>query len=119
MTFWDWLYRIGPGWPRFKERQIISFAVIALVVMMLWMAKEDKALWDVELFKLLLQALAITGLINMVLGFHFSATTKDEKATENTGRAFAAIEATANAAGATSDSDALHPGDTVQLEQPK
>lgn len=96
MTFWGWLYCLGPGWPQLKERQLVSMGVFALVVMMLWMAKADKTLWDIELFKLLLTTFSVTGLVNMVLGFHYSATKNQETATENTGKAFDAVHRVAD-----------------------
>lgn len=81
-----------------QERHFISLAVILMIAGMLIMARENTELWEVELFKTLLTAITITGFLNMILGFHFSATKSDEVKTENTGKAFEAIAKTADAA---------------------
>lgn len=81
--------------PFFSERHAVTTATFALAVGMLLMAREDPTLWDVELFKTLLTAIVITGILNMVLSFHYAANKGDEDKTANTGAAFRAIEATA------------------------
>lgn len=81
-----------------QERHFISLAVILMIAGMLIMARENTELWEVELFKTLLTAITITGFLNMILGFHFSATKSDEVKTANTGKAFEAISKTADAA---------------------
>lgn len=86
-----------------EERHFVTLAIILLIVGMLMMAREDPELWKVELFKTLLTAFTITGFLNMVVSFHFSANKADEKKSDNTSAAFRAIEATAAAAGAPAD----------------
>ena len=86
-----------------QERHFVTLAIIAIIVGMLLMAREDPDLWKVELFKTLLTAFAITGFLNMVVSFHFSANKLDESKTENTGRAFEAITETARRSGDPAD----------------
>jgi hypothetical protein len=89
------------------ERGVVTFAVFALAVGMLFMAREDPKLWDIELFKIILQAVIISGILNMVLAFHFTANKADEAKTENTAKAFEAIGAVAaNATAQQASSDA-------------
>lgn len=82
-----------------EERHFVTLAIILLIVGMLMMAREDPELWKVELFKTLLTAFTITGFLNMVVSFHFSANKSDEKKVENTSRAFEAITETARRSG--------------------
>lgn len=80
-----------------EERHAVTAGVFGLTAALLLMARENPALWDVELFKTLLTAVVVTGILNMVLSFHFAANKRDEEKSENTGAAFRAIEATAKA----------------------
>lgn len=80
-----------------EERHAVTAGVFGLTAALLLMARENPALWDVELFKTLLTAVVVTGILNMVLSFHFAANKRDEEKSENTGAAFRAIEATARA----------------------
>jgi hypothetical protein len=86
-----------------EERHFVTFAIIAIIVGMLLMAQRDPALWDVELFKTLLTAFSLTGFLNMVVSFHFSANKGDEKKSENTAAAFEAIRETARTAAGSTD----------------
>lgn len=88
MTFWDFLSK---HWP--KERAWIVLLLAILIGSLLKMADNDPSLWKVELFKTLLTAAIITGALNMVLAFHFTANQEDENKTENTREAFKAIQA--------------------------
>lgn len=90
------------------ERHTVTGATFALMVGMLLMAREDPNLWEVELFKTLLTAVAITGWLNLVLSFHYAANKGDEAKTENTARAFEAIRAAA-----TSSSGEVQPVEVV------
>ncbi len=81
--------------PRIGERQAVTIAMFALTAGLLLMAREDPRLWEVKLYEVILQAVILTGLLNLVLSFHFSATKGDEAKSANTGAAFRAIEATA------------------------
>lgn len=93
----DWM----PPWP--TERAWVTIAIYAMAMTMLVMGWVDRSLWDVELFKVLIQAVIISGLINMVLAFHFAANKSDETKAENTGAAFRAIEAAAKRSGETEE----------------
>jgi hypothetical protein len=99
MTFWTFLDRTLnrlPGWP--SERQWVTIWLGALIVILLLMARANPDLWNVEVFKVIAQAVVLTGFLNMVLAFHFAANKGDEDKTANTGKAFEAITAAANAA---------------------
>lgn len=82
-----------PGWP--SERLSVTLLLTALIGTLLMMARDNPALWDVEVFKVVVQATVLTGALNMVLAFHFAANKADEVKTENTGKAFDAITAAA------------------------
>lgn len=116
MSFWNWLHRTGPGWP--TERQWITIALIGLIVLLLAMAAGNPRLWDVEVFKVIIQAVVLTGFLNMALAFHFAANKSDETKADNTGKAFDAITATANASGGDPPPPdvVLKPGETAQAE---
>ncbi len=81
--------------PRIGERQWVTIGMFALTVGMLWMAHDNPKLWEVKLFEVILQAVVLTGLLNMVAAFHFSSNKGSEVSRENTGKAFEAITATA------------------------
>jgi len=93
VTFWDWLHRLGPGWP--SERGWVMLGIFALAGSMLKMAEVHPENWDVELFKALLTLVIGTGLINMILPFFFTANKADETKAENSGKAFDAMKAMA------------------------
>ncbi len=107
----------GPGWP--SERQWVTIGMFALLAALLGMAASDPKLWEVEVFKVIIQAVALTGLLNMILAFHFAANKSDETKSENTAKAFDAITATANAGQPpTEPADViLKPGETAQAEE--
>jgi hypothetical protein len=115
MTFWEWLHKLGPGWP--TERQWAVLMTWGLAVGMLVMTIDRPELWREELFKTLITVILITGFVNLILGFHFAANKTDEVKAQNTAKAFEAVTAVANASGASSDPNALHSGDTVQIEK--
>lgn len=75
------------------ERQWVTVGTFALACLLLFMAWWNPALWGVEVFKVIIQAVFLTGLLNMVLAFHFSSNKGSETARENTGKAFDAIVA--------------------------
>lgn len=89
MNFWEFLYRLGPGWP--SERQWATIMTILLSVGMLVMTIDREELWKEELFKTLITVVLVSGFVNMILSFHFSANHSDDKKAENTGKAFEAI----------------------------
>ena len=78
-----------------NERQGVTLGLFAFASLLLGMAWEDAKLWEVEVFKVVLQAVVLTGLLNMVAAFHFASNKGSETARENTGKAFDAITATA------------------------
>jgi hypothetical protein len=96
-----------------NERQFVTIGLFA-------MARENPALWDVEVFKVIIQAVVLTGLLNMVGAFHFASNKGSEVARENTGKAMSAIEAVAKAggqAGGQDSADTLHSGDSIKMER--
>ena len=123
-NFWTFLDRLLdrlPGWP--SEKQLVMLTTFAMGFVMLVMARNDAALWSVELFKTLITVVIVTGCINMILAFYFTANKADddrakldEKRTDTTRTAFEAITATAQAGGIT-DSDAIREGDTITVEK--
>ncbi len=74
-----------------SERQWVTIGLFCLAVYMLGMADWQPSLWAIDTFKSVLQAIVITGLLNMVGAFHFAANKSDETKSENTGKAFDAI----------------------------
>lgn len=82
-------------WPQVGERQWVTIGVFGLTLVLLGMAALRPLLWEVEVFKVIIQAVVLTGLLNMVLAFHFASNKGSETARENTGKAFEAITAAA------------------------
>lgn len=74
-----------PGWP--TERQLVALGTFLLLWDLLNMAFKSPELWDVEVFKVIIQAVALTGLLNMILAFHFTANKSSEQKDENLSRA--------------------------------
>ncbi|HBK92549.1 MAG TPA: hypothetical protein DDZ68_12855 [Parvularcula sp.] len=107
--FTDFLRSLVPGWP--TERQWVTIGVFALTMFLLGMAHASPFLWKVELFKFVLQAVVVTGLINMILAFHFAANKSDEVKADNTGKAFDAIAAASRHARPDAENDTSK-GDT-------
>lgn len=103
MTFWNFVDRQldrMPGWP--TERQWVTIWTFCLILILLAMGARNPDLWNVEVFKVIIQAVTLTGALNMILAFHFAANKSDDAKTANTKAAFEAITATANA-GQTAD----------------
>lgn len=82
-------------WPAIGERQWVTIGIFGLTGVLLAMAVFDPHLWSVEVFKVIIQAVVLTGLLNMVVAFHFASNKGSETARENTGKAFDAITAAA------------------------
>ena len=117
MTFWQFADRTLdrlPGWP--TERQWVIVGIATLIGSLLKMAEVRPDLWDVEVFKVIIQAAVLTGALNMILAFYFAANKADEVKSDNTARAFEAITATANAS-AGADPNALSDGDKVTMKK--
>lgn len=91
-----------------SERQWVTVGLFALCGAMLLMAYTQRWLWEVKLFEVVLQAVVLTGLLNMVTAFHFAANQQSQQATQNTSDAFRTIQAVA----------AKQDVQTVQIDQP-
>ncbi len=128
MTFWAFLDRTFdrlPGWP--SERQWVTAALVGTLWIMLQMAVDNPKLWGVKLFEILIQGFALTGMLNMILAFHFAANKADEVKSDNTGKMADAMKSQANATreainGGTAgsgggDGGTLKEGDTVELNR--
>lgn len=101
MTLWDFLDK---RWP--NERSFVTILLALLIAGLLQMAHDRPALWDVEVFKVIIQAVVLTGALNMLMAFHFAANKSDETKSDNTAKAFEAITATAQATTSTDASAA-------------
>ena len=88
--------------PNIGERQWVTIGIFGFATLLLGMAWQNSALWEVEVFKVIVQAVVLTGLLNMVLAFHFSSNKGSEVSRENTGKAFDAITAAATGQSSTS-----------------
>ena len=111
--FLDSLLDRLPGWP--SERQLVMILTYGMGLTMLVMARNDAALWGVELFKTLITVVIVTGFINMILAFYFAANKDNEDAAANTGKAFDAISRASSGSG--TDPSVLKEGDEVTLEK--
>lgn len=85
------------------ERQAVTAGIFGLIIVMLGMACWEPRLWTLDPFKTVLQAVVITGLLNLILAFHFAANKGNEDATKNTGAAFEAIKAAQLSPGPSAD----------------
>ena len=104
-----WAQRLkGP-----TERQGVTLGMFMLTLIMLAMVREDPKLWDVKLFEVVFQAVVLTGLLNMILAFHFAANKGDETKSDNTGKAFDAITAVAATSPQEPTADAAQAADQV------
>lgn len=142
MTFWEFLaaraerrqrrwelrqlaqaQRVAAGitWAqRFKgmtERQAVTAAMFGLTLILLAMVRERPTLWEVKLFEVTFQAVVLTGLLNMILAFHFAANKSDEargvldaKRADNTGKLADAVIAAANSTPTSDPADATAAG---------
>lgn len=118
MNFWEFVDKQIdrlPGWP--SEKQLVMITTFAMGFMMIIMARNDPTLWNVELFKTLTTVIIVTGMINMILAFYFTANKSDETRSANTAKAFDAIKATAEANTTITDSSTIKDGDSVVVEK--
>lgn len=60
---------------------------------------------------------ALIGAFNLAIGFYLGNVIGREKASENTGKAFDAITASANSMPAPVDDEAIREGDTIKVEK--
>jgi hypothetical protein len=72
MNFWQWLHDLGPGWP--DGRGWVGVATTSLTVMVLWMMAERKDLREDEFFQVIATAIILTGMVQGVIGWAYSAT---------------------------------------------
>lgn len=119
--FWDKQLSRLPGWP--TEKQLVMLTTFAMGFMMIIMARTDPALWSVELFKTLITVVIVTGCINMILAFYFTANKSDEhrsiveeKRADNTSKAFDALIQSSGGS-AINDETIIREGDGVTLEK--
>lgn len=117
---WAQRYR-GP-----TERQGVTIGMFMLTLLMLAMVRENPRLWDVKLFEVVFQAVVLTGLLNMILAFHFAANKSDETKADNTAKAFDAMKSVADAhapAPVAAEDEAVvptgAPGDPVHVVEEK
>jgi len=71
MSFWDFLYRLGPGWP--DSRGWIGAGAFALAVVVLAMLAADPALRGDEFFKTI-ATLIVGAFIKDVVAWAYAAT---------------------------------------------
>lgn len=96
-----------------NERQAYTLGLFAFAGVLMLMSWWNPELWDRDLFGILLQGVVLTGILNMAGAFHFTANKQAEKASENTGAAFRAIEAAAASTPADTSADASQAADQV------
>lgn len=96
-----------------NERQAFTVGLFAVLCLLLAMAWDDPGLWEQKLFEVLLQGVALTGLLNMAGAFHFTANKQSEQASANTGKAFEAITAAASSTPADQSTLAADAADQV------
>jgi len=84
-----------------NERQAYTTGLFIFAATLMLMSWWNPSLWDRDLFGILLQGVVLTGILNMAGAFHFTANKQAEKASDNTGAAFRAIEAAASSTPAT------------------
>lgn len=71
MTFWEWLHRLGPGWP--DSRGWIGAGAFSLAVLVLAMLADDAALRKDEFFKTI-ATLIVGAFIKDVVAWAYAAT---------------------------------------------
>lgn len=65
MTFWDWINRIGPGWP--TQRGWYALALCAQTSAILWLVAEYPELSTNEFFKVIANAIVVTGWVGFAV----------------------------------------------------
>ena len=104
--------------PSVNERQVVTGSTFFLGVMMLVMAFIQPSLWTIELFKVILQAVIVSGFIQTILAFHFAANKTDEAKTENSSKAFETMKSQAETISAlTPNSNVDKPDLTLEAGQ--
>jgi hypothetical protein len=75
----------GPGWP--DQRGWMAIGLFGLTAWVLWLARPIHGAPPSEFFKVLAQAVVITGFINSVVGFLYTSSKGAAEAREQTGKA--------------------------------
>lgn len=75
----------GPGWP--DQRGWMAMGLFGLTAWVLWLARPLNGAEPSEFFKILAQAVVITGFINGVLGFLYTSSKATAEAREQAGKA--------------------------------
>lgn len=65
MTFWDWLNRIGPGWP--SARGWYAAALFVQTCLILWLCAMFPELREDEFFKSIATAIVVTGWVGFAV----------------------------------------------------
>lgn len=65
MTFWDWLLRLGPGWP--SQRGWYAAALFMQTCAILWLLAAVPALAGNEFFKTIATAIVVTGWVGFAV----------------------------------------------------
>jgi hypothetical protein len=90
-TWADVAYSLIPS-----ERQAVTVGLFGFAVYLIQAGVTNPNLWNAEFYKFITAAVIVTGLVNMLLAFHFSANLSDDQKTANSGMAFEAIKSMAN-----------------------
>lgn len=75
----------GPGWP--DTRGWMALGLFSMTAWVLWLARPIGGAEPSEFFKILAQAVVITGFINGVLGFLYTSSKATAEAREQAGKA--------------------------------
>lgn len=104
-----------------NERQAVTAATYAFAALLLIMAWNDPRLWANDLFKVILQAFAVSAIGQTILGFHFTANKNDETKSQNTAAAFQAIQSVAEQSKPQTmrDGPTGNPGDPLSVTEEK
>lgn len=76
MNFWDWLYRVGPGWP--AQRGWYALGLFIQTAAILWMIATFPQLRRDEFFKSIATAIVITGWIGFAVGLRDPAKDREQ-----------------------------------------
>lgn len=120
MTFFEFLDRAferraqNPARPR-DIRQFIGFAFLAGYYWMVYQFSKQP-LPEVNLDLIRDAMLTLGPPVGLIVGAMFRTDAREERATENTGKAFEAVKAAAKA-GSADNPDALQSGDTVEIKK--
>lgn len=118
MNFWEWLDRAGeraanrPPRPSRDIRQFIGFAFLGGYYVMVWkFATGSVPAGNMDLIRDAMLTLGPP--VGLIVGAMFRSDAREDQAAVNTGEAFKAVRAAAQAG----TSDAIREGDSVTLEK--